>query len=110
MKVAVIFLFVLVAVSCEERKQSETDGSTDKSDIQFKRGVFGYDKVFLQENYKNTLVLESEDKQAMVVLSPELQGRVMTSTLNGDKGESFGWLNYDLISSKKIVFYYFSQR
>ncbi len=102
MKVSVMFFVLLVAVSCKQKKQSEVDRSTDKKDLQFKKGNFGYDKVFLQENYKNTLVLESDDKQAMVVLSPELQGRVMTSTLNGDKGESFGWLNYDLIASKEI--------
>ncbi len=74
----------------------------EKENIPFEKGSFGYDKVFLQKHYKNTLVLQSEDKKATIVLSPELQGRVMTSSLNGDPGMSFGWINYDLISSKEI--------
>jgi hypothetical protein len=69
----------------------------------YEKGTFGYDKAFLQKHYKNTIVLEGDNKNSMLVVSPELQGRVMTSTLNGDKGMSFGWLNYDLINSKKIM-------
>lgn len=75
---------------------SETKEST------FEKGTFGYDKDFLQENYEHTIVLESGDRKAQLILSPELQGRVMTSTLNGNNGISFGWLNYDLIASKEI--------
>jgi predicted GH43/DUF377 family glycosyl hydrolase len=68
----------------------------------FDKGSFGYDKEFLQKYYKNTIVLQSDDKKSGVVLSPELQGRIMTSSLNGDFGLSFGWINYDLIQSKEI--------
>ena len=31
------------------------------------------------------------------------QGRVIASTLNGEEGLNFGWFNYDLIKSKKIM-------
>jgi len=34
---------------------------------------------------------------------PELQGRVMTSTANGNQGKSFGWINYDLIVSGEEI-------
>lgn len=68
----------------------------------FEKGTFGYDMAFLKKNYKKSIVLESNDHKSMLVLSPELQGRVMTSTLNGDQGSSFGWLNYDLIASKEV--------
>lgn len=70
--------------------------------IVFEKGTFGYDKAFLKKNYTKSIVLESNDHKSMLVLSPELQGRVMTSTLNGNQGASFGWLNYDLIASKEI--------
>src|SRR5436309_3173320 len=36
---------------------------------------------------------------ARIVVCPELQGRVMTSTATGMGGLSFGWINRDLISS-----------
>lgn len=74
----------------------------DSKEIIFQKGSFGYDKDFLQKHYKNTIVLESEDGKSGLVLSPELQGRVMTSTLNGNEGMSFGWLNYELIASGEI--------
>lgn len=102
MKLEILFLMFLVVLSCKKTKQNEVNTSVKEEVIQFKKGTFGYDKNFLKKHYKNTIVLESDDKNAMVVLSPELQGRVMTSTLNGEKGNSFGWLNYDLIASKEI--------
>lgn len=96
----VIGLFIIFTSCISKKKNNEKEG--EKEIIEYVKGTFGFDKEFLQKNYENTIVLESDDKKSMVVLSPELQGRVMTSTLNGDNGMSYGWLNYDLISSKEI--------
>lgn len=91
---------VLLLISCENEKpiekKEEVKSTTEKV-------TFGFDKTFLQKHYKNTLVLESTDGKSAIVLTPELQGRVMTSTLNGDEGMSFGWLNYELIESGEIM-------
>lgn len=57
---------------------------------------FGYDLAFLK-THTDALVLEEGDAKVIVV--PEYQGRVMTSTLGGLEGESLGWVNYDLIAS-----------
>jgi hypothetical protein len=93
--------------SCKNKNSKESSSNyevnTTRKERSFEKGTFGYDKAFLQKHYKNTIVLESNDRKSMIVLSPELQGRVMTSTLNGDEGMSFGWLNYDLISSNEIM-------
>ncbi|MDO5977403.1 DUF6786 family protein [Flavivirga spongiicola] len=97
-QIAVALLCLMTLCNCKN-KNSKVEVVEE---IVLTKGTFGYDKAFLQKNYKSTIVLESEDKKAKIVLSPELQGRVMTSTLNGDKGMSFGWLNYDLIASKEI--------
>jgi len=107
-KQIIIVLFCLLVLSSCKNKNSKDSSSnyevnTTPKETAFEKGTFGYDKFFLQKHYKNTIVLESNDKKSMLVLSPELQGRVMTSTLNGDKGLSFGWLNYDLISSNEIM-------
>lgn len=66
------------------------------------KGSFGFDLEFLKKNEPKILVLEDEKGEAKVIISPGLQGRVMTSTAGGDKGISFGWLNYDLLASRKI--------
>ena len=39
---------------------------------------------------------------AKVAVSPAWQGRVMTSTAGGDAGLSFGWINRELIESRKL--------
>ncbi len=103
LKSALIFFCVVTISSCKNKVSKESnDTKSDIEEVSFEKGTFGFDKNFLQKNYKNTLVLESDDKKASLVLSPELQGRVMTSTLNGNAGTSFGWLNYDLIASKEL--------
>lgn len=57
---------------------------------------FGSDAAFLRQ-HTEIITLSSSDGQAKVLVAPQWQGRVMTSTLAGDAGFSFGWINYDLI-------------
>ena len=62
---------------------------------------FAQDVEFLQK-HTETLILGDPDQHALV-LAPEYQGRVMTSTAGGPRQTSFGWINYDLISSGQTV-------
>lgn len=100
-RVSAILLILNTTMSCNIKINKKVK-KISTEEVILAKGTFGYDKIFLQKHYKNTIVLESKDRSAGIILSPELQGRVMTSTLNGDEGMSFGWLNYDLISSNKI--------
>ena len=68
----------------------------------FEMGSYGYDVKFLSDNSIEYLELSSEDGQARVMLVPGWQGRVMTSTASGDDGDSYGWINYELISSVQV--------
>jgi hypothetical protein len=54
------------------------------------------DKQFL-EKYIEVVELHHGDRK--VLLTPNYQGRVLTSTADGDEGYSYGWLNYKLIES-----------
>ncbi|MCF7568229.1 hypothetical protein L3X37_07615 [Sabulilitoribacter arenilitoris] len=69
---------------------------------EYPKGTFGYDRQFLMQQYKNTIVLENSIEKSSILVSPELQGRVMTSSLNGNEGMSFGWINHDLIASGEL--------
>jgi len=101
-KVSVVLLIFNMLTSCDSKMdKKETKIMLNKTVLE--KGTFGYDKEFLQKHYKNTIVLESKDGKSSIIISPELQGRVMTSTLNGAAGMSFGWLNYDLISSNETL-------
>jgi hypothetical protein len=55
---------------------------------------YGGDAEFLR---RHTKVIELQSGDAALLIAPEYQGRVMTSTASGDGGTSFGWLNYKLI-------------
>ena len=65
----------------------------------YTKGTFGYDVQFLSTYYDDLVILS--DRDAQLVVSPGFQGRVMTSTAGGMDGTSFGWLNYDLIATRK---------
>jgi hypothetical protein len=61
---------------------------------------YGYNRDFLK---KHTAIIELRSDRSAITLVPAWQGRVMTSTADGDGGFSFGWINHDLIASGKIL-------
>ncbi len=63
---------------------------------------FGEDVAFLKK-YTEVVVLSDRAGKAQVVVVPAWQGRVMTSTDGGAAGASYGWLNRELIASRKLV-------
>jgi hypothetical protein len=63
---------------------------------------FGDEVDFLKE-YMDVIVLQSDENQDLVAVVPELQGRVMTSTMSGTGGLSLGWVNRAHIASKKTL-------
>ncbi len=65
---------------------------------QIKTTTFQQDLEFLQE-HTNVVVLSDASGRAQVAVVPAYQGRVMTSTADGEDGLSFGWLNRELIAS-----------
>ncbi|HET9824706.1 MAG TPA: DUF6786 family protein [Chitinophagaceae bacterium] len=90
---------VLVLTAC-------TQIDKNSSSTKFEKGSYGYDADFVRKHTTNSIELHDKNNQAKVLLSAEFQGRVMTSTASGDTGASYGWVNYQLISSgkKKIQF------
>jgi hypothetical protein len=65
-------------------------------------GTFGEDAAFLK-GHTELIVLSDKKDQARVAISPAWQGRVMTSTAQGNSGLSFGWINRELIASGKLL-------
>ena len=79
------FLAVLMAVACKEQASTKTE------ETNYMEGTFGYDLSFLQ---KHDSVVVLKDGDAQVIVSPNYQGKVFTSTAAGVNGKSFGWINY----------------
>ncbi len=63
------------------------------------KGTFGYDLAFLQKK-DSLVILRSSDGLAKAIISPKYQGKVFTSTADGDTGRSFGWINYKTFDAK----------
>lgn len=85
-----IFLFLLLMVGCTGKPSSEehqypaatsADTTGFKADVDFLR------------RFTPIIVLEDPSGKGKVAVSPALQGRVMTSTSEGDSGLSYGWIN-----------------
>ncbi|HVU33432.1 MAG TPA: DUF6786 family protein [Opitutaceae bacterium] len=62
--------------------------------------TFRDDTAFLRQ-HTSVIVLQGQGGRVAVV--PAWQGRVMTSSAEGDAGLSFGWINRSLIASGKTV-------
>ena len=88
-------LIMLALLACNDETSTEMKSKTDTSQV---KGSYGYDLSFLRQHTTGLLELANEDSTAKLLVSPEWQGRVMTSTATGDSGTSFGWINYDLLA------------
>ncbi len=93
-----ICVFVLSACNNQDKKPEDVSDAAAK----FIKGTFGYDLNFLQQYHKDLIVLD-DSAGAQVIIAPAYQGRVMTSTAGGNIGLSFGWINHDLIASRKLA-------
>jgi len=72
------------------------------SEANFEMGTYGYDVKYLADKGIETVELKSDDGLSKVMVVPAWQGRVMTSTTNGDGGASYGWINYKFIDSGEV--------
>lgn len=93
-----IFLIMLLSAACNT---STTDDKSQSAQQGYAKGTFGYDLNFLKQYHKDIVVLGNDSAGPQLIVLPAYEGRVMTSTADGDNGLSFGWVNYDLISSQK---------
>ena len=102
--------FVIIALSCvlascnEKKKDTSKIGAADKQDsegTQEMNQVSYGDEVKFMESYVDMVELVSSSGMEKVAISPDLQGRVMTSTALGDEGSGYGWINRELFESEE---------
>ena len=89
---------VLLLISCRQGEK----GKANQNLIPMTKDTtaqYGYNRDFLKK-YVN--ILELKEGESTITVVPEWQGRVMTSSSEGDDGFSFGWINRDLISSGQL--------
>ncbi len=80
---------------------SSCQPTNEANDSSYPEGSFGFNVQFLQLYDNQLITLYDDHHQAGIVVSPTFQGKVFTSTAQGDKGSSHGWINYDLIAAQR---------
>jgi Family of unknown function (DUF6786) len=88
---------VLIVLSCIAVSAGCLEGQTKMA-----KKTFGDDVAFLKK-HTDVVLLSDAKGDGQVVVLPELQGRVMTSSAQGAAGLSYGWINRELVASEKTV-------
>lgn len=98
-KTGIIFALIsgIIITSCKSVKTPERQ-APDK----YEKGSFGYDLNFLKQK-DDPVVLRNKQGNAQVIVSAKYQGKVFTSTCEGMKGKSLGWINYKLYAKDTIL-------
>jgi hypothetical protein len=90
--ISISCILLLVACAGPGKGGSARDSTAAaSSDTTAAAGTFGYDLQFL---YKRDNIIVLRDGNAAVIVSPKYEAKVFTSTADGDKGPSFGWVHY----------------
>ncbi len=92
---AMLLVFLIGCSSSVNKDPKEMKNSIPK-------GKYGYDVAFFHEKKIETIELKDDQSKACLLIVPGYQGRVMTSTVDGAGGASFGWINYKFIESGKV--------
>ena len=92
----IFFLMGVLSYSCKN-----TNEQTGEETATPEAGTFAYDLDFLKKHTDAILLTAPDNPFAQVAVCGAYQGRVMTSTAGGEAGNSYGWLNYALISGEK---------
>jgi hypothetical protein len=92
--VTLIILVLVFSCSNQKKQQSITEMKN------FEKGTYGYDVKFLNEYLEPVELVQGESR---ILLSPKYQGRVMTSSSDGLGGNSYGWINHELIKSGEVL-------
>ena len=95
-----ILFMTLLIFSCQGKRSDQKE--TALAAREYSKGSYGYDAAFMKKYWPHTLELKDSSGEMRILVSPEYQGRVMTSSSGSDSGLSYGWLNYDLIAGQRF--------
>jgi hypothetical protein len=85
-------LFIIALAGCSGPAKQVTNNASETASF--------VDDVDFMRRHTSIVVLQDVTGKSKIAVSPALQGRVMTSSADGDNGNSFGWINRELFSSR----------
>lgn len=99
-QIKALIIVSLLLASCTSSEQTRKNNQKTKTMAIDSTKQYGLNRDFLK---KHTTIIELKNANSAITLVPAWQGRVMTSTAEGDSGFSFGWINQALIASGKLL-------
>ncbi len=97
-KYVLIFSIIVNSTSCNHKRKSIQENQKKTIVKNDSIITFGEDLQFLQAH---TDVVKLQNSFSQLILSPEYQGRVMTTTMDGLDGLSLGYINHDFVKSNQ---------
>ncbi len=98
--IKILILIIFSLTSCTGSELTKKNNQKEKAMDTDSTKQYGFNRDFLKRHIN---IIELKNATSAITLVPAWQGRVMTSTSEGDTGFSFGWINRELISSGKIL-------
>ena len=95
---ALLLVSLFYLLSCS----STSNNKSNKMKNSVNKITYGSDVAFFKAKGIKTIELKDAESKASVLIIPGYQGRVMTSTVGGTDGVSFGWINYKFIEAAKV--------
>jgi len=102
-KIKYLAILLIGLYSCDSGNQNQAKKEDSKKAVmekEYSKGSYGFDKTFLESKLD---IVELGEGESKLIVIPQYQGRVMTSTCKGNEGFSYGWINYDLIKSGEVL-------
>lgn len=85
----ITIITAFMTLACNNDETSKAGAAAEEP----ANGTFAYDLKFLSS--KDSGLVRLSDGSSAILVSPEYQAKVFTSTASGDSGKSFGWINYE---------------
>ena len=101
MRLRQLQLLLLAAIVGFLSCTSNTKNTSDNMKKEYKEGSFGYDLNYLSDK-DSLIILKSDNEQSQVIVSAKYQAKVFTSTVNGEEGNSLGFVNYKFFDADII--------
>src|SRR5688572_25689097 len=86
------FAILSVLFGCSQKQKTMNENLSKADSVEQPVLSFQNDVDFLKK-YTDVIILQDASGNGKVAVSAALQGRVMTSTSDGDGGLSYGWIN-----------------
>lgn len=100
-KLSIVCLgIIILTVACKLDTKGDNGKEPNKAEAAGNLNyiTYGNDVAFLKQHI-DIIELSNSKENDRVLVSPALQGRVMTSSASGDDGRSYGWINRELFAS-----------